>query len=445
MADSYRMRPMPLALGTPSFGGGTVNPGSILLIATLALALTACNEALAPIGPQEAERLLQPATVADVTNDLDAGPGSFRAAVEAANADPSITLIRFQPGIGAIDLSSAVTYSGAQSLRIDGRGVILGGTAGCACDLLVANGGADLTLEDLTLENAPRNGVVVDVPASTTGDIGVALREVMIRNNGLHGVLVDDQAGDDGTGGDSEAGILLVIAASAVTGNGFRPGFSDFDGIRIDEGGSGDLYATIHGSIFVGNAGDGVELDERGPGSATAEVRQTSFDDNGEQPQNPDDLEDGFDVDEADEGGISARIVHATAGGNFDEGIDLDEEGPGGIRLVMTQVVASGNVDEGIKLTEDEVSEAGGDMEVDFRNVIASSSRDDDGIHLEEFGPGDVNARLAHSTFDGNDGDGINVDQEGEGGGVLRLQSVQTEGNGDDPVDASGVEVVQVP
>jgi hypothetical protein len=417
----------------------------MLLIAALGSALTACNDGLAPIGPQQAEWLLQPAAVAQVTNELDAGPGSFRAAVEAANADPSITLIRFPSGLGTIDLSSAVIYSGAQSLRIDGQEAILRGTTGCDCDLLVANGGADLTLENLTFENAPRSGVVVDVPGSATGDIGVALREVTIRDNGLYGLVVDDQAGDDGAGADSNAGILLVIASSSVTGNGFRPGFSDFDGIRVDEGGAGDLYATIHGSIFTGNAGDGVELDELGRGSATADLRQSFFDDNGEQPQNPEDLEDGFDIDEADEGDVSVRIVHATASGNFDQGSDLDEEGPGGIRLVMSQVVASGNLEEGIKLTEDEETEAGGGIDVDFTNVAASNSQTDDGVQLEEFGPGDLSGRLVHSTFDGNDSDGIKVDQEGAGGGVLRRQSVQAVGNGDDPIDADGVEVVEVP
>jgi len=422
-----------------------VNVRSTMLFVALVLSLAGCNDQGAPIGPSGgAASELALAAVVEVTNAVDAGPGSFREAIQTANLEASVTVVRFDRSVGVVDLASAVVYTGSQSLRIEGRGATLAGASGCDCDLLVATGGADLILENLTLRDAPRTGLVMDVPDGATGDVGLALRDVTVRDNGLHGIHIDDQSGD-ATGGDSPAGIVLVIAASSVSGNGFRSGFSDFDGIRVDEGGAGDLYATLQGSLFLENAGDGLELDERGTGSVWADVKHTSFDDNGEQPQNPDDLEDGFDVDEADEGDIEVRVVHATASGNFDEGFDLDEEGPGGIRLFMSQAVASGNLDEGIKLTEDAETEAGGGLLVELINVDASNSQADDGIHLEEFGPGDVMARVVHSTLNGNDGDGVKVDQQGTGGGVLRLQNVESLANGGDPVDVSGVEVVRVP
>ncbi len=52
-----------------------------------------------------------------VLNNLDSGPGSFRAAVDQANVDPSITWIKFQPGIGLVALERAVVFEGPQALK----------------------------------------------------------------------------------------------------------------------------------------------------------------------------------------------------------------------------------------------------------------------------------------------------------------------------------------
>ena len=75
--------------------------------------------------------LAAPATAATalVSNTADAGAGSFRAAVEAANSDPAITSIRFRRDLGTIELQSTVTYTGTQALTIDGRGTEIASAA----------------------------------------------------------------------------------------------------------------------------------------------------------------------------------------------------------------------------------------------------------------------------------------------------------------------------
>jgi hypothetical protein len=83
-----------------------------------------------------------------VTNRADAGPGSFPAAVEAANADAAITSIRFKRDLGKIKLQSTVTYTGAQALTIDGKGSGIASAAPQTFDLFIAEGGGDLTLKD---------------------------------------------------------------------------------------------------------------------------------------------------------------------------------------------------------------------------------------------------------------------------------------------------------
>jgi hypothetical protein len=407
------------------------------------LLLSACSDGgedvLAP--PEPAATI--GASVAVVTNGEDSGAGSFRAALELANLDPAIRAIRFRPGIGTVRTASTLTYTGAQSLRIEGGGATLdaSGAQGGA-HALVANGGGDLTLHRFGIEHADGNGLLVEVPADRRGFFTVALLDVTLNDNGLSGLYLDDQAGGSNPGGgDSDASIVLLMTRSRIANNGFRPDVFDFDGVRVDEGGHGALIAVIVGSGFTGNAGDGIELDETGNGDVDAYVRSAHFDENGTQPQNPDDLEDGFDIDENDAGSIVARLVHVTANGNQDEGIDLDEEGSGDIGAWFTHVVARGNADSNITFTEDEIGLVGGDIGFVFTNVTADESEDDDGFKAEEFGAGNVSGLIVASSFSRNDDDGLQIEQNGAGTGNLRLVRVTTDDNGDDAVNTDGVTV----
>lgn len=412
------------------------------LSAALALVLAACGDAPLDPNPAGPGAVGPPVagSAARVTSELDGGAGSLREAVMAANADPSITVIRLANGVGTISLSSPLVYSGAQPLRIDGAGAVVD-ASGCDCDAFVADGGGDLVLRRLTIRDAGRSGVVVRVPGSASGTIQVRLHEVTLQGNGLFGLHVDDQ-----TVG-SPAGVRLELQDTRVLANGFRPGFEDFDGVRVDEGGDGGIELVAQRVTASDNAADGLELDERGPGHVLAHVRRSGFDGNGAQPQTDPadpDLEDGFDIDEADAGSIDARFVQVTANGNYDEGIDLDEEGTGDILLAMSRVDASTNRDENLKLTEDEDELAGGSIRFQLENVTAAGSLDD-GIQLEEFGPGDLEGRIVRSLVADNGDDGIDLEQADAGGGTVRLQAVTLTGNGGDEVNADGVQVIRVP
>jgi len=100
-----------------------------------------------------------------VPTRADEGPGSFRQAVLRANADPSIGVIRFDRGLGPVRLLQPVTYSGTQAMvirgegaRLDGSGLPAGGSA------LVAEGGGEFTITELTVARAPGNGITIKVP-----------------------------------------------------------------------------------------------------------------------------------------------------------------------------------------------------------------------------------------------------------------------------------------
>jgi hypothetical protein len=351
--------------------------------------------------------LTTPASAATrfVTNGADSGPGSFRVAVEQANTNSSITSIIFRGGFD-IALGTTVTYEGAQPLRIDGRGTTIDGGGGLF-DLFLANGGGDLDLRRLAFRNSGWNGILVAIPGDALGDISVSLFDVTISDNALFGLLVDDLTDS------SDASISLDISSSRVTGNGRDD--VDLDGVRVDEGGDGDIVASVHRSEFTGNGADGFELDESGVGDVVLFARHSTFDGNG---QTPGDTDDGVDIDEADDGDVWFRIVHATFDDNTDDGIDMDEDGEGDMHASLVQVETLGNGDKGVNLGEN----GPGDFEAKV-NVVLIEGNGDVGLRMREFDDGDFFARVVRSAVLGNDLD-IEVEEDGDGAGTLRLQNV---------------------
>lgn len=351
--------------------------------------------------------LTTPATAATrfVTNAADTGPGSFRAAVEQANTDSSITSIIFRGGFD-IALGSTVMYAGTQPLRIDGRGSTIDGGGGLF-DLLLADGGGDLELRRLTFRNSGSNGILVTVPSDAVGDIAVALFDVTISDNALFGLLVDDLTDS------SDASISLDISSSRVTGNGWFA--VDLDGVRVDEGGDGDIVASVHRSEFTGNGADGFELDESGIGDVVLFARHSTFDGNG---QTPGDTDDGVDIDEAGDGDVWFRIVHSSFDDNTDDGIDMDEDGEGDMHASLVQVETLDNGDKGVNLSENGPGDFGANV-----NVVLIEDNGDVGLRMREFDDGDFFARVVRSTAVDNDLD-IEVEEDGDGTGFLRLQKV---------------------
>lgn len=417
----------------------------LMVAVTGALLVAGCSDGVVSPADRVVQVAVNPGGTVAVTNGLDAGAGSFRDAIAQANSDASIRRILVERGAGPITLLSTVVYNGTQELVIDGRGVTIDASGiGFDGDAFAATGGASISFLDLTVQDASGNGIFVDVPASASGRLVFTLDGVTLSGHGKHGLHVDDQVSAvNTTGADSPATIEVNIIRSRVEGTGFRDDIFDFDGIRVDEGGAGDLLNTIRHSVITGNAGDGVELDETGDGDAVSHIEHSTFDFNGTQPQNTDDLEDGFDIDENDAGSILFRAEHVTANGNLDEGIDLDEEGSGGVYARVNQVETNAN-ENGLTITEDEINLVGGDVEIQFNNLDASFNTGD-GVKLEEFGDGDLDGLLVNSTINSNLDDGIAAEEQDAGSGLLRLQKTQLDNNSDDAIDDDNVTIVIIP
>jgi len=406
-----------------------------------ALAVAACSES--PVSPVSPDLPATAAVIATgdviVANANTAGAGSFRDAVEQANADPSIQSIAFEPSVNTINLQSGVLFTGTQDLTIHGNhATIDGAAAGGAA--FTATGGGDLTVIALTIRNAPGEGVRVEVPASATGTITVSLSDVHILANAGHGVLVNDQEDPSAPEGvqpnakGSAASVAVVVTDSRFIGNGYS--VSDRDGLRVNEGGEGDLRLTLSRVQAVDNAADGVEIDERGAGDVHIDVSRTSFTRNGKF--DPADLDDGFDVDEYNGGSIIGTIASTSANHNFEEGFDVNENNAGDLRVDFSEVEAGWNGEEGIDLEEDDDFGAaddpnggGGDLVTVMTGIRTTGNGDaaDGALKIREKEVGSLSATLTDIVSTENVGSGVFLRESSDGSSVVSLEKVVSTGN----------------
>jgi hypothetical protein len=428
-----------------------------------AVALGACSPTAdapsAPGLPAAPRRAVNVGGVVEVTTAAADGPGSLRAAIALANADRTVNTIRAARGLGPIAVATPIVYTGAQALTVEGNGVRLDAAAlaenAPARDAaLVANGGADLTLRSLVVENSTGNGILVDVPAARTGVIDVRIENVTVTGSREHGIIVNEQTNfftrdtESREQGGAPADLRVTVRNTRAANNGFAA--LDRDGLRINEGGAGSLEADIANSVFEGNGADGIELDERDAGDVVFSVIQTRIDRNGFYSAV--DYDDGIDVDEIGPGLLYGSFVGVTASGNAEQGIDLNENNLGDLLVGMQQVTANGNGEEGIEFEEDDdfddfPTEAwGGNVTATLVQVTANRNGANDGdagIKVREKFAGNLVARLNGAV--GNDNAsptnadataaGIQV-REGEAGSldaeITNGESLRNEGEGID-------------
>ena len=374
-----------------------------------------------------------------VTNANDAGEGSFRAAIAEANGDPAIRNIEFRPGIGTIALASGILFTGLQDLSIDGkRAVIDGSSAGGTA--IKATAGGDFKVSNLTVRDAPGEGIAVEVPAGASGTLTVELRNVDITGNRGHGVLVNDQVDPSTQDGvqpnpaGSDVSIVVIAHQSRFAGNGYS--VSDRDGLRVNEGGNGSLTLRLTHVRAENNAADGVEIDERGQGDVVIHVVGSQFEGNGQF--DPEDLDDGFDVDEMNDGSILGSLVQSSANNNYEEGLDFNENNPGDLRVDLVQVEASGNREEGIDYEEDDDFAGGGDLVTVMQGITANGNGADGGdagLKIREKGAGELDVRATGVETSNNEVGGISIREDAQGSLAAVLWNVLSLSNAGHGID----------
>ena len=381
------------------------------------------------------------ARTAPVSNANDSGPGSFRDAVNRANAEPSITRIAFTPAGLVIALHQTVLFTGAQALVIEGHGGTLDGAGlGPASAAFRSIGGGDLTISRLVVRNATAEGIDVQVPAGAAGTVYVTLSRVEILDNLGHGVLINDQEDSSTTDGvqpnpnGSAASVMVSVTNSRFVGNGYS--VSDRDGLRVNEGGEGDLALVVKQTVASDNAADGIEVDERGAGDVLVDVRTLQVVRNGKF--DPDDLDDGFDIDEYDDGSVLGLIVSSIASDNYEEGLDFNENNAGDLRVNLVRVEASGNREEGVDYEEDDDFAGGGDLVTVMSQVVANGNGADGGdagLKIREKGAGNLDALLTRIDASENVIGGVSVREDAAGNLVSLVERGFAEANGGRGID----------
>lgn len=266
----------------------------------------------------------------------------LKAAIQEANTDAAIETIRCASS-GACDVSGILpTYEGKQRLVIDGNFSIVDAQGITDKAAFTAKGGGALKLQRLTFQGG-MSGVYVEVPSDLTGTQRVELRRVVVRDAFLNGVDVDDSAGSD-------AGVTLILAGSKFIENG--DGAAGEDGVYVDERGRGKVVVKVVKSRFLRNGSDGLSLDEEDGGNVKMTVIQSFFIENGHNPLNGSDPDDGIDIDEGGAGNVYATITDSKANKNADDGIDLDERQGGSLFTTIDGVTANYNLDQGLVFDE---------------------------------------------------------------------------------------------
>jgi hypothetical protein len=396
-----------------------------------------------------------------VTSAADSGPGTFRAAVAAANVNPGIDTVKFRPHL-FVTLASEVAYTGPQDLSIMGQGSTIAGD-GSKDDtwgggLFVSRSAAAIDLASLDFVDSFNNGVGVFIPASATGVVKVSLRDVAIERSRFHGLYVDGQVTTgfntddephpmcvDPWSFDSAASIVLEVLDSDILDNGTvvheGPGADydaslatgcpvDFDGVRVDEGGDGGIDGTLWRCAIERNRADGVEYDERGDGGVTALTQRVSLVDNGDT--GTDDADDGFDIDESGNGHLRAAFERTLVAGNFDEGLDFTEQDAGNLRVVVLSSESSSNEDEGVKLEEG----GEGDLALSIKSSKVNDCLSQQGVEATELGGGNLWFAIESSEVERNDNDGINLVEEAAGDLDATIDRTTVKSNGDHAVVA---------
>jgi hypothetical protein len=414
-----------------------------LALAVSAFALAACSDS-SPVAPDASPALDaqlsrsggSSSRTAYVTNSNNDGAGSFRAAVELANNNPAIGEIEFTSRVRTINLSSTVTFSGPQDLEIEGDDAVID-ASGAGGTAFLVTGGGDLSVEELTVRNAPAEGITVEVPSTATGTIRISLEDLIITGNKGHGILINDQVDpttedDVQPNGDGSAASLDV---TVIDSRFFRNGYSvsDRDGLRVNEGGEGDLRFTVRNVKAEENAADGIEIDERGNGDVRLAVRELRVARNG--PLDPADLDDGFDIDEYNDGGILGYVVDSEAIDNFEEGFDFNENNAGDFRVDMIDVQAIGNGEEGIDYEEDDDFAGGGELVTTMVGIIANGNGGDGGLKIREKGEGNLVASVTGVVANENTASGIAIREDANGNLDSRIVGSRTLTNGAHGID----------
>lgn len=175
------------------------------------------------------------------------------------------------------------------------------------------------------------------------------------------------------------------------------------------------------------NAADGIELDERGSGDVRIDVRDSKVLRNGKF--DPADYDDGFDIDETDDGSLLGQLVRVDANDNYEEGLDFNENNAGDLRVDLRNVETSRNAEEGVDYEEDDDFAGGGDLVTSIVALKANGNGGDGGLKIREKGVGSLDANVTGVEANDNVVSGISIREDADGSLTSVIVAARTRGN----------------
>ena len=454
-------------------------------VAGAALALGLAAAAAAPV-------VAETIVVTDLAGAV--GAAALQAALDRAAASPEDSVIVLGEAGARVELAAGLQYRGASGLTIFGNGLRLASTANLT--LLRIEEARAVHLSGLVLEGAGGWSVVargeladgaatgappglrIDLGAAATGMVRVVLEDLRVTGTAGPGIAILDCAGpcgdpgETGTGdaqtgeagaGDgptgSEAGIALTLRDVEIANVGL--GAIDGAGIRIDEGGPGDVSLHAIGLRVTGSGGDGIALTEAQEGGVTIRIAGLVLEANGAycdpgllSAHLPDITAAGYEAGAATLADIPGPVAESPddacflreiafhpdgspARHAFDlrrgHGLRVAEAGAGGLSAALVDVEVFGNSGAGLALAE-----AGpGDLDAQLADLFAEANGGD-AVAVSEDGDGALALDAARFEALANGGAGLAATETGAGDLMLVLRAAATVGNGHDDHGTGG-------
>jgi predicted outer membrane repeat protein len=217
----------------------------------------------------------------NVTSSANSGPGSYRAAINAANDDTAPVTISFATDL-LVQITDDVTYTGDQALDLQGHGARIDG--GGAHQILAAPLSPEVSVTDMVLRNGSSNagggaietGGSVSITTSqlignTATDSGGAIAAsgggVKVDRSTLRGNTTEDDGGAIRTSGG-----FILLTESTVEDNESTGGAGG--ALRTSSGAVSTYSSTVSGNTAAGDGG-GIRT-----GSAEVLLTHSTFADN---------------------------------------------------------------------------------------------------------------------------------------------------------------------
>jgi hypothetical protein len=318
------------------------------------------------------------ATTFTVTSTANSGPGTFRQAIQDANATPGQDTVNFAlPVPSTITLTNNVTIT--DDLRIEGPGRAALTLTNPASRVIDVNAGS-LYIDSLAIDGAGANAIIVTSPAGA-----IVLDDLIISDSADHA--------------------LNVVSASSVTvtnsdlTNARTPGFKG-DGIHAESVSSTILIQDV---VASGNE-DNIEISNVGGAVTLRRVTSTSAIDEAADFQNIGGLvieSSVFDAnhDQVDIIGVSGSVTISdttVSGTEIDDGLEISDVA--GAALVARSTM-SGNGQAGIWVS-------GGATPTSVTVINSTLSGNTTSGVVATTG---ATVDIRHSTITGNGNHGINV------------------------------------